>query len=328
MKKSKEQIAAEKKFRDEHEKWITKNLHKLVHDLTSERYHGLMGTWSSSQFKDMIEDEDYFIKKYILKEIARQESGAMDTGTYFHAALLEPHKVKHEIAFFEGKTRYGKVWQEFQKQHKGKTIITMDMKAQGDLMVKAVKNSPTSMEYLKGKPEVSFFAELFVWKGSIYAPHYKKQLTREGWVDAAHKANECRKGHRLVVKVRADTLGDTFVSDLKSTSGNARKEHDIRHSISKYRYDLSAALYLDMFSLEMPDIRDFVWIFASKQTNNAAPWRASPSNILVGRAKYISAMLKMADCAQSNWELVDHLREAEPLPYERDWLLERDTDLL
>ena len=132
----------------------------------------------------------------------------------------------------------------------------------------------------------------------------------------------------MVVKVRADTLGNYFVSDLKSTSGNARKEDDIRGSISKYRYDLSAALYLDTFNLVRPEVHEFVWIFASKKANNAAPWRASRDQILVGRAKYMHAVLKLADCAMSKWELVDCLREAEPLHYEREWLREKDTDLL
>lgn len=313
----------------EHEKFLSKNLHKLVMDITSERYHGMTGTWSSSQFKDMIEDEDYFIKKYIHREIDRVESGAMDTGTYLHTRLLEPHKVKEEIAIYEGKTRFGKKWNAFKEQHKNKTIITLSQKEQGELMVKAVEASPTCMSYLEGKPEVSFFVELFVWKGAIYAPHFGKILDRQGWSTASKTEIEsCRKGHRLVVKVRADTLGETFVSDLKSTSGNARKEHDIRTSISKYRYDLSAALYLDMFNLIKPEVHEFIWVFASKQTNNAKAWRATSSQILVGRAKYMRAMLKMADCAQANWELVDCLGEAEPLPYEKDWLVERETDLL
>ena len=123
-------------------------------------------------------------------------------------------------------------------------------------------------------------------------------------------------------------MGDTFVSDLKSTSGNARSQGSIRGSISKYNYDLSAALYLDMFNLVKPSVREFIWIFASKSHRSAAPWRASKDNILIGRAKYMHAMIKLADCAQSNWEVVDCLREADPMPYEREWLVEKDGDLL
>jgi hypothetical protein len=318
---------AKDKMREQHDKFLSKNIHKLVTDFPSASYHGLTGTWSSSQFKDMLEDEDYFIKKYIKREIQKDESSAMDTGTYLHTRLLEPHKVKDEIAVYPGKVRMGKNWEAFRNLHAGKTLIIESQREQGEMMAKAVEASPTSMSYLEGKPEVSLFVRLVVWKGCIYAPEFGKKLTRDGWISV--KTNgDLSKGYAITVKVRADTLGKTFISDLKSTSGNARKEHDIRSAISKYRYDLSAALYLDMFTLVVPDVREFVWVFASKQANNAAPWRASRDQIRVGRAKYMLAIIKLADCAQANWELVDCLREAEPLPYERDWLISKDTDLL
>ncbi len=310
----------------DHAKFLKKNLHKPVKDLLSEHYHGLTGTWSSSQFKDILDDEETFIKKYITKEIAREEREVFDTGTYFHTAVLEPHKIATEIAIFDGKTRYGKSWDAFKKLHLGKTIITASQKEQGDQMVKAVKSSPTSQEYLEGDPEVSLFVELSIYRGRIYSPKFKKILTTNGWDDTSDTKIE--SGYKIIVKVRADTLGKTFVSDLKSTSGNARKEYDIRGSISKYKYDLSAALYLDIFSLVYPSVRDFIWIFASKGTPCAQSWRATKENILIGRAKYVKAMIKLADCAQANWETVDCLREAAPMPYEREWLIEKDGDLL
>ncbi len=309
-----------------HAKFLMKNLHKFVHDLTSAAYHGMIGTWSSSQFKDILDDEDYFIRKYIKKEVERTETDAMDTGTYTHTMLLEPHKVDEEIAIYPGKMRAGKAYQEFRKKHEGKCIITTSQKDQGDAMVKAVKASPSCMEYLEGEPEVSLFIELHITGGKIYAPSFEKVLTREGWED--HDCKNLKKPYIIIVKVRADMLGSTFVADVKSTSGNARKENDIRTAISKYKYDLSAALYLDMFALPRPSVKEFVWVFASKQANNAAPWRASTNTLLVGRAKYMRAIIKLADCARANWETVDCLREAEPLPYEMEWAKERDTDLL
>lgn len=309
----------------DHEKFIKKNLHKLVKDLSSEHYHGLTGTWSSSQFKDLLDDEDVFIKKYIKKEIERVEREAFDTGTYFHTSVLEPHKVKDEIAVYPGKIMRGKEWDKFKAKHPGKMIIRENQKSQGDLMVSAVKDSPTAQEYLVGDPEVSLIVELAIHRGQIFSPQFKKVLLPSGW---ANHHQQPEKGFKIHVKVRADTLGETFVSDLKSTSGNARSEDSIRNSISKYKYDLSAALYLDMFNLIRPNVREFVWIFASKGSKSAASWRASRNNILVGRAKYMRAMIKMADIAHANWELVDCLREAEPMPYEMEWLRQKDTDLL
>lgn len=305
--------------------FLAKNVNKAVKDLPSSSYHGLQGTWSSTQFKDILEDEELFIRKYVTKEIPRTETDAFDTGTYFHTGTLEPHKIAEEIAVYGGKVRRGKEWDKFLAANKGKCIIAASQKTVGDGLIKAVKGSPIAQDYLDGEPEVSLFIELVVAGGKIYAPAFGKVLTPAGWELTKAKTD---KGFPLVVKVRADTLGTTYVSDLKSTAGNARSLSGVRASISKYNYDLSASLYMDMFSLIKPSVREFVWIFASKANFSTASYRATPNQILVGRAKYMRAMVKLADCAASNWEVVDYLREAEPLPYEMEWLRVRETDLL
>jgi hypothetical protein len=303
-------------------------LHRLIRDMSSDAYHGTEGTWSSSQLKDVIEDEEVFIQKYIKKSIARQEREAFDTGTYFHTGCLEPHKISKEVAVFPGKTRYGKQWDAFRVANKGKLIISENQKKQGDGMIKAVQASPISMDYLKGVPEISLFIELFVYGGEIYAPHFKKVLRSTGWEVTDISPKVTSKGYRIVVKTRADTMGDTFISDLKSTSGRANNSISVRGSISKYKYDLSAAFYLDLFSLMNEDISAFIWIFASKENPCAASWIATKQQILVGRAKWSWAIKRIADLAASDWEIVDYLREAEPMPYELEWLKVKDTDLL
>lgn len=300
-------------------------LNRLIRDMSSAAYHNSEGTWSSSQLKDLLDDEDVFIKKYIKKEIPKVESEAFDTGTYFHTGCLEPHKVSKELSVFSGKTRFGKAWEDFKLANKGKVIITAKQKEVGDAMIRAVRNSPVSTEYIKGEPELSLFVELLVYDREIYAPYFKKCLTPEGWIDIEKVPT---KGFKLVIKVRADCLGDTFISDLKSTSGKATQASSVRGSISKYKYDLSAALYLDMFSLVKEDVQAFVWIFASKENSCAAAWIATKNQILVGRAKWTYAIKKLADLSAANWELPDWLREAEPLSHELEWLRTRDTDLL
>ncbi len=102
----------------------------------------------------------------------------------------------------------------------------------------------------------------------------------------------------------------------------------MRDKITNYSYDLSAALYMDMFGLSYPDIQEFAWIFASKDYYNSRTYIASPDNIRVGRAKYMKAMIRMADCAAVSWQSVDYLDVLEPLQHELEWLKERDTDLL
>lgn len=307
---------------------IKKRLHKLIRDMASNDYHGLRYTYSSTQFKDLLDDEDIFIKKHIKKEMEREESPAFDVGTYFHTAVLEPQKLKLECTVFPGKIRRGEAWETFKANNAGKTIVTQQQQDQALGLVKAVKASPVAQGYLVGEPEVTLMVEIAIYQGEIHAPHFGKLLSKDGWITSRLTEKQYEKAHIIFVKVRADMLGETFVSDLKSTTGNAKSNKIMREKISYYNYDLSASLYLDMFSLVRPDVQEFIWIFASKDVLNSKSYRASETNIKVGRAKYMHAMVKMADCAKNNWQSVDYLDELEPLPYELEWLKEKDRDLL
>ena len=305
---------------------IKKYLHRLIPDMSIEDYHAFKGTYSSSQFKDLLDDEDVFIQKHIHKTIEREENSAFDVGSYFHTGVLEPHKLKSDCIVFPGKVRRGAEWEKFKAKSKGKVIVTQAQKDQAMGLVKAVQDSPIAQGYLDGKPEVSLIVEINVLDGQIFAPYFGKVLTRDGWQDGPKKKMD--KAHVIFVRVRADMLGDTYISDLKSTTGNARSNKSMRDKISYYHYDLSASLYMDMFSLLNPDLQEFVWIFASKDLMNSKSYRASEANIQVGRAKYMKAMLRMTDCAANNWLSVDYLDTLEPLPHELEHLREKDSDLL
>lgn len=300
-------------------------LNKLIKGMSIDAYHGTADTWSSSQFKDLLDDVDVFIKKHIEKAIPREENAAFDIGTYFHTGVLEPHLLGIECAVYPGKVRRGKDWESFKAKNKSKAIVTQAQKDQAEGLVRAVKNSPVAQEFLDGTPEVSLFVRISIVGGRIYAPNFSKVLTLGGW-----EYGLCTEsgGHDMIVKVRADMLGENYISDLKSTTGNAKSNRSMREKISHYHYDLSAALYLDLFGLLKPDLSEFVWIFASKDFFNARSYRASEMNIRVGRAKYMKAMIRMADCALSGWQSVDYLDVLEPLQHELEYLRERDADLL
>lgn len=318
MAKLKDKVAAVVKIKE--------NLHKPIYDLDINKYHGMTGTYSSTQFKDLLEDEDVFIAKHIKKEKEREESAAFDVGQVFHTGILEPHKMRKDCVVYSEGVRRGKKWEAFREKHRGKAIVTESQMAQADGLIRAVKDSPVAQKYLDGDAEVSIITEINIVDGQILAPHYGKLLTPGGWVDGPKK--RIKEAFVIFVRVRADMLGGTYISDLKSTTGNAKSNKTMREKISNYHYDLSAALYLDMFGLFYPAIRDFVWIFASKDLYNSRSYLASQNNILVGRAKYSKAMFKMAECAGNNWQSVDYLDTLEPLPHELEHLREKDTDLL
>lgn len=308
-------------------------IHKLIHDLSQEEYHNTSGTYSSSQFKDLLEDEEIFVNKYIKKSVEKVHIPAFDVGTYFHTGVLEPHKLDKECIAYEGKVRKGERWEAFKKKHSGKIILTPKQKDDSVRLIECVQNSPVAMGYVeRGTPEVSFFCELLIHSGEIYAPFFKTRLTREGWVDGWLEKSDIKKAVKIVVKVRADSIDledNEFILDLKSTTGNARSANSMKTKISYYNYDLSASLYLDMFSLAVRSvINKFIWTFASKDMHNCKSYKASPTNVLVGRAKYMKAMLTLATCQANDWQIADSLGILEPQGYELEHIKESEADLL
>lgn len=300
---------------------------KLIADMPSEVYHSIVGTHSSSQLKDMLEDEEIFYRKYVEKSIEREVVDAFDVGTVFHTGTLEPHKLKAETIVYPGKVRRGADWERFKKKHEGKCIVTEKQNEQAGKLVKLVKDSPVAMGYIKrGKPEISLFLNIAIYRGDIYATDHGLVLTGDGWIKSIVSKDVLKKGVQLVIKVRADCLGDDFVLDLKSTTGNAKNEKSMRDKISYYNYDLSASLYADIFAAATGRKFHFVWTFASKDCHNCRSYRASEKNILVGRAKYKKALLKLADSIKSNWEFPDVLGILEPNTYELEHIKESDTD--
>jgi hypothetical protein len=278
-----------------------------------------------------LDDEEIFIDKYIHKKIEREELSAFDVGTYFHTAVLEPDKIQTDCAVYSGRVRRGAEWDSFKRKHNGKAILTPSQREQAVGLVEAVKNSPVAMSYLEGGvPEVSLFNEISIHRDAIYSEKFKKELTIDGWKDISSVPDKLKsRAIKTVIKVRADYLNPDrkYVIDLKSTTGNSKSANTMRQKISYYQYELSAALYMDMFSLISP-IEEFIWIFSSKDFKNSRSYKASPTNIKVGRAKYMKALFKLAECMRNEWQVSDYLGVLEPLPYELEHIKEKETDLL
>lgn len=297
----------------------------IFYDMSSNDYHNTSGTFSSSQLKTMLEDEELFYRKYVTKEIERESIPAFDVGTFFHTAVLEPHLLQDECVVFEG-IRRGKAWDSFKEENQGKAIITKSEQVQADTMIQAVNRSTIAKEILTGgKAEASLFVKLTVSGGEIFSKGLR--LSKDGWVFDDRKV----KGTDIIIKVRADYLNTdrNYIADLKSTNGNTKSEHTIKSKISNYSYDLSASLYLDIFSLATSEVYDtFYWIFASKDVGNCKTYKASPDNVKVGRQKWKKAVVMLARCIENNWEFEDTLGILEPQYFEREWLIDKAEDNL
>lgn len=298
----------------------------IYSDISSEEYHGAKNTYSSSQLKDILSDPELFHKKYITKEMEKEETAAFDVGTYFHTAILEPHKVKTECAVFDG-IRRGEKWEKFKEDNKQKAIITKSEFETATNLIEAVRNSPRAMELIEAtEKEVSAFVNVRVSHGQVYHVKEGLILRQTGWEKTRLVPKE---GTDLTIKVRADALGDGFVLDLKSTSGNAKDNRLMRGVVSKYKYDLSAALYLDVFTVASGVVHEtFYWTFASKEYRNSRTYEASQKNIFVGRSKYKKALVELAKYIENNWTFEDEIETLDPEFYEKEWLETQDGDLL
>lgn len=288
------------------------------------------GTFSSSQLKTMLDDPEVFYRKYITKEVAREESPAFDIGQFFHTAILEPEKLEEECVVYTEGIRRGSKWEAFKEANKGKAIITKDERKTAETIINAVRNSPVSMSYLTtSKPEVSVFVQVYVMGGEVFS--FKDgicyALISTGWVqDSLDFDEEDIKdfGTKLVLKARADALGmgTGVISDLKSTHGNAKKVHEMQQKVANYQYDLSASLYLDLFTIGSGELYDtFVWIFASKDFGNARSYKGTDDNYMVGRAKWKTAVVLIAKYIENQWTFEDELGEIGATHYNKqDWM--------
>lgn len=274
--------------------------------LTNTDYHSQKQWWSSSQFKEALEDIQTFHKIYVTGEIEKnfspQARAAMDTGTYYHTAILEPEVLTKECAVWDG-IRKGKAYEEFLAKNEGKTIITAKDFEKANALIKATKADPSTLELLKeGEAEVSTFTNL------------------EG----------------VRVRVRADWMDYNrgFVLDLKSMSGNVRDQKSIKNKIDSMDYDLSAALYLDAFNVTLrklgkPLVKDFYWSFASKDQVSCQVYKATPKMIQMGRVKYRKALEEIKKAQENNWVFKSEVIEVDPLPWGSDlWLTEENKALM
>jgi hypothetical protein len=276
----------------------------------------------------MIEDPEVFYKKYVTKEIGRESLPAFDVGTYFHTAVLEPEKLEEECAVFGGGIRRGKEWDDFKANAGSRAIITKSEKETADKLIAAIKGSPVCMSFLdSSKPEVSAFIEIYVLGEDVYSIKDETVhiLVSVGWVPALDIEPDslAEFGTKIILKTRADALGmgTGIISDLKSTTGNCKNAHEMQGKVNSYQYDLSAALYLDVFSMASnEDYHTFVWLFASKDMGNARAYRATDKNIMVGRAKWKKAILDLAFYLNNNWTFTDSLGEIGPSVYSLEWL--------
>jgi hypothetical protein len=201
-----------------------------IYSIAAERYHAANGV--SKTMLDYLGNQTPAHLKAYLMGLAKEETPAMRFGTIMHRALLEPDTyragfhVKPEGMKFSTKT--GMEWSEL---HRDLPVVTQDESDQIDAMVSSVHCHPFAKRLLAGgQKEQSIFVE---------DPHGTLRKSRLDWL----------------------TRGNT-IPDLKTVESAALDSFE--RNVSRYRYHVQAAYYLDNCALAGIQKEAFFFVVVEK----------------------------------------------------------------
>lgn len=181
-----------------------------------------------------------------------QEGGkALDIGKAFHTMVLEPSKIDNQVVVFEGKTRRGRVWDEFKMENSDKTIIST-----------SEWNMINSMSNI-----------LFENEQAITFINSSNHEVVEVW---ENKGINCKGKADMVF---TDLDDKKIIIDLKTTRDSSLES--FRRSAYNYGYDRQAAFYLDGFNAD-----EFWFLVIEKESPyRVGIYQASEEFIEEGRQK-------------------------------------------
>jgi len=241
----------------------------IYKELSNDKYHAEKEHLSSSNLKMLLKDTNQFYKDKILGEKEPLKGAFLDEGNYAHSLILEPHRIDTEYLFFEGNRKAGKDWKAFEEKHKdsGKIILSAAQKIKVENWVASFKKRPEAVGLVDGADnEFSLFSEM------LGTP----------------------------LKVRADIINieKGFIADIKTTASDPDVD-TFRFTVEQYGYDLSAALYVDMFSRKYEKDFDFYFIVLGKRTLTCEVYKASDLTLGKGRKKVLTAIKLYKKCLES-----------------------------
>lgn len=210
-----------------------------------------------------------------------KETTALKLGTSAHTAVLEPERFSRDYAIWAERTeggnlrpRYGKFWDAFAAEHRGRTIITIDEYEATLAIQAAVRAEPAAMRYLEsGDPEVSM------------------QWLCDG---------RLRKG-------RIDWLTNV---DCEPVLVGLKTSRDCRHFIfgnaaARLGYHLQWAYYFDGYTTIKGDdtVPKVVEIVVEPEAPHAVAVYKIPFDIIdQGREEYQDLLAQLAECeAKNHW---------------------------
>ena len=247
----------------------TPDLSPGIHSLPAERYFAASGV--SKSMLDILADKTPAHLKCYIEGEREKETPAMQFGTVLHRALLEPDTfdnsfyVRPEGMRFT--TKDGIAWKE---KHSDKPILTEDESASIFAMLTTVHTHPFAKRLLTcGIAEQSIFV-----------------------ID----------GHGTLRKSRLDMLTKgTVIPDIKTCESASLDNFE--RNISRYRWHVQAAYYIDNCKLAGIDKNSFFFIAVEKTPPYAVRClQLSEDAIQIGRMLYQRDIQIYRNCVESgNW---------------------------
>lgn len=238
-----------------------------VNVVGNKEYHADQKYLSSSNFKMLLENSEAFYNSKILGNRTSMSSTAMTEGSLVHAMILEPHLVAEEFVFFEGWRKAGKDFDSFKLQNPDMEIISKPQKVRCDKLVEVYGQRPEAVNLISGGK-------------------------------AEHTICTMLRG--VPTKVRYDYINEEkgYLVDIKTTAYPATLE-SFQMTMDKYRYDLSAALYLDVAEQFYGKPFEFYFVVLGKKDEVCEVYKASKETLERGRMSCAEAVVKYKKCLET-----------------------------
>lgn len=232
-------------------------------------YHADRTHLSSSSLKCLLKSSEEFYERYILGlDAVDNDKDHFIEGTLLHTLVLEPEKFTTDYAVYPGLKRYGRAFDEFKANNKGKKIINSTQNLRAQKWLSNTQETPVALEVLaNGLAEHTMVGEIMGIK----------------------------------VKSRADkiNLNKSYIVDVK-TSSQITDAEVFKHTVGEYNYDLSASLYCEIARQTYGRLFEFYWVVVSKVDNGVAVYKASSRTLSTGASQVTAAIVKYKKCLEAN----------------------------
>ena len=241
-------------------------MNRFVRDLPAADYHKVEAL-SASGAKKLLKSALHY---RLERDHPSEPTASMQLGTRVHLLVLERARVASGVAIFEGKSRKGKAWDEFELEHAGQLIVTVEEFGFATAMADSVADHPAAAKLLAAATEREF---------SLF------------WTDAQYG---------VPCKCRFDLIALGGGVDLKSTSDAS--PDGFPRLAATYGYHIGAAHYNSGAEHVLNEsLRFFVLIAVENEPPHAvAVYNFDPADIMAGQHQMAIAAERYRDALARN----------------------------